>query len=65
MLSEDKFLYDPNWVKAEIKSSLEFWMGKREPRCTPEEERWKCKYCRFAPLCPINQKPEDKQPDQD
>lgn len=52
LLGEDRFAYDPDWLKNQIRSCLEFWLGEREAACTPEEERWKCRYCQFATACP-------------
>ncbi|KAL7264692.1 hypothetical protein ACSBR1_002619 [Camellia fascicularis] len=53
-ISEDQFSYDSDWLKGQIQSSLQFWQGEREARYAPEEERWKCKFCKFASVCPIN-----------
>ncbi|TKY67257.1 Exonuclease V [Spatholobus suberectus] len=52
LLGEDKFAYDSDWLKNQIRSCLEFWLGEREAACTPEEERWKCRYCQFGTVCP-------------
>ncbi|KAL0460235.1 UNVERIFIED_CONTAM: Exonuclease V, chloroplastic [Sesamum latifolium] len=30
LLGEDEFAYEPKWVKDQVKSSLEFWLGERE-----------------------------------
>ncbi|XP_018624196.1 exonuclease V, chloroplastic isoform X2 [Nicotiana tomentosiformis] len=54
LLGEDQFEYDLNWVKGQIKSSLEVWRGEREASYTPEEERWKCRSCKFASECPAS-----------
>ncbi|XP_052186649.1 exonuclease V, chloroplastic [Diospyros lotus] len=54
LLNEDQFEYDSDWLKGQIQGSLEFWMGEREAKYTPAEERWKCKFCQFASVCPIN-----------
>ncbi|KAL6953712.1 hypothetical protein U1Q18_020961 [Sarracenia purpurea var. burkii] len=54
LLSEDQFIYDSDWLKDQIRCALEFWMEGREAKYTPEEERWKCKFCQFASVCPIN-----------
>ena len=54
MLGEDQFAYDPDWLKKQIQGSLEFWLGEREASYTPEEERWKCRHCQFASVCPGN-----------
>ncbi|OMO71214.1 Exonuclease V [Corchorus capsularis] len=32
--------------------------AKREASYTPEEERWKCRHCQFATVCPGNPKPD-------
>ncbi|ESW04174.1 hypothetical protein PHAVU_011G072700 [Phaseolus vulgaris] len=52
LLGEDKFTYDHDWLKDQIRSCLEFWLGDQEATYTPEEERWKCRYCQFAAICP-------------
>ncbi|XP_022752455.1 exonuclease V, chloroplastic-like isoform X2 [Durio zibethinus] len=54
VLGEDQFAYDPDWLKRQIQGSLEFWLGEREASYTPEEERWKCRHCQFASICPGN-----------
>lgn len=57
LIGEDSFEYDSEWVKSQIRSCFEFWQGKREANYTPEEERWKCRHCSFASVCPTNAKP--------
>lgn len=52
LLGEDEFTYDPDWVKDQIKSCLDFWMGNREASYPSLEERWKCNFCKFASVCP-------------
>ncbi|KAK4370354.1 hypothetical protein RND71_009829 [Anisodus tanguticus] len=54
LLGEDQFEYDLDWVKGQIKSSLEVWRGEREASFTPEDERWKCRSCKFASECPAS-----------
>lgn len=54
LLGEDEFAYDLDLVKNQINSCLEFWMGKREAGYPPMDELWKCKFCKFASVCPIN-----------
>ncbi|KAL4332927.1 hypothetical protein GQ457_07G036110 [Hibiscus cannabinus] len=54
VLGEDQFAYDPDWLKNQIQSNLELWLGEREASYTPEEERWKCRHCQFASVCPGN-----------
>ncbi|KAK4358752.1 hypothetical protein RND71_020981 [Anisodus tanguticus] len=54
LLGEDQFEYDLDWVKGQIKSSLEVWRGEREASYTPEDERWKCRSCKFASECPAS-----------
>lgn len=58
VLGEDQFAYDFDWLKKQINSCLEFWRGEREASYTPEEERWKCRFCQFASVCPVNTKLE-------
>ncbi|CAJ1979349.1 unnamed protein product [Sphenostylis stenocarpa] len=52
LLGEDKFAYDHDWLKNQIRLCLEFWLGEQEATYTPEEERWKCRYCQFGAVCP-------------
>jgi len=52
LLGEDKFTYDHEWLKNQMRSCLEFWLGEQEATYPPEEERWKCRYCQFAACCP-------------
>lgn len=54
LLGEDQFTHDPDWLKKQIHGSLEFWLGERKASYTPEEERWKCRFCEFSSVCPIN-----------
>ncbi|XP_076930149.1 exonuclease V, chloroplastic-like [Bidens hawaiensis] len=54
LIGENQYLYDSDWVTDKIRSSLEFWNGEREANYAPENERWKCKHCKYAPRCPIN-----------
>ncbi|GMI92305.1 exonuclease V-like [Hibiscus trionum] len=57
VLGEDQFAYDPDWLKTQIQRNLELWLGEREASYTPEEERWKCRHCQFASVCPGNPNP--------
>ncbi|KAK6142033.1 hypothetical protein DH2020_013862 [Rehmannia glutinosa] len=57
LLGEDEFAYEPDWVKDQIKSCLEFWLGKREATYPPTDERWKCRFCKFASVCPVSANP--------
>ncbi|GAV62081.1 Morph_protein1 domain-containing protein [Cephalotus follicularis] len=54
LLGEDEFTYDFDWTKSQIHSCLEFWLGEREASYAPEEERWKCRFCQFASVCPAD-----------
>ncbi|KAK2968962.1 hypothetical protein RJ640_012416 [Escallonia rubra] len=54
LLGEHQFAYDSDWIRDNIKRSLEFWRGEREPSYTSDEERWKCRFCQFASTCPMN-----------
>ncbi|TYJ43800.1 hypothetical protein E1A91_A03G178400v1 [Gossypium mustelinum] len=58
VLGEDEFAYDPDWLKRQIQSNLEFWLGEREASYTPQEERWKCRHCQFASICSGNPFPK-------
>ncbi|XP_039065994.1 exonuclease V, chloroplastic [Hibiscus syriacus] len=57
VIGEDQFAYDPEWLKNQIKINLELLLGEREASYTPEEERWKCRHCQFASVCPGNPNP--------
>ncbi|KAG2410217.1 hypothetical protein LR48_Vigan01g053700 [Vigna angularis] len=48
MLVEEKIAYDEGWVKSEIGSCLELWLGQREASYVAEDEQWKCGYCDFV-----------------
>ncbi|XP_075634559.1 exonuclease V, chloroplastic-like [Castanea sativa] len=61
VLGEDRFAYDSDWLKSQIMSCLEFWLGGREANCTPKEERWKCWFCQFSSVCPTNTNPDSTQ----
>ncbi|CAL0329097.1 unnamed protein product [Lupinus luteus] len=52
LLGVDKFEYDSDWLKNQIRHSLEFWHGEREARYASAEERWKCRFCQYATVCP-------------
>ncbi|KAM1148982.1 hypothetical protein ACFX2B_029329 [Malus domestica] len=52
LLGEDEFAYDSDWVKNQIQGCLEFWLGEREASYTPEDERWKCRFCQYSSICP-------------
>ncbi|KAK9689605.1 hypothetical protein RND81_09G070900 [Saponaria officinalis] len=52
LIAEDEFSYDDDWLKGQICGSLEFWQGQREAKYVPEDEVWKCRICKFAPVCP-------------
>ncbi|KAL5832966.1 hypothetical protein ACOSQ3_016640 [Xanthoceras sorbifolium] len=61
LLGEVEFAYDHDWLKSQIQGCLEFWKGEREASYIPDEERWKCKFCQFAPLSPTNVKTESSR----
>ncbi|CAI9105167.1 OLC1v1004029C1 [Oldenlandia corymbosa var. corymbosa] len=54
LIGEDQFEYDGDWLDSQLTSCLEFWRGERDPHYAPEEERWKCRFCKFSSLCPVN-----------
>ncbi|KAF2321797.1 hypothetical protein GH714_002859 [Hevea brasiliensis] len=62
VIGEDQFAYDPDWLNGQIQGSLKFWLGEREASFTPEEERWKCRFCQFASVCPVNTTPGTSSP---
>ncbi|WVZ24112.1 hypothetical protein V8G54_002656 [Vigna mungo] len=51
VLVEEKIAYDEDWVKSEIGSCLELWLGQREASYVAEDEQWKCGYCDFVSEC--------------
>ncbi|CAN6840902.1 unnamed protein product [Brassica oleracea var. botrytis] len=54
IIAEIRFTHDPEWVMRKYKEVIAFWRSEREAEYTPEEERWKCRYCQFAKSCPGN-----------
>ncbi|KAK1411417.1 hypothetical protein QVD17_37966 [Tagetes erecta] len=54
LIGEYQYLHDSDWVSNQIQSSLEFWKGEREAKYVLENERWKCKHCKYASRCPVN-----------
>ncbi|KAJ9542797.1 hypothetical protein OSB04_029303 [Centaurea solstitialis] len=53
LIGENQFLYESDWVTDQIRSSIEFWKGDREASYVAEDERWKCKHCKYASRCPV------------
>ncbi|KAE9620543.1 putative exonuclease V [Lupinus albus] len=53
LLGEDKFAYDSDWLKNQIRHCLEFWHGEREASYASAKERWKCGFCQYATVCPL------------
>jgi exonuclease V len=43
--------YDEPWARKAFENSLDFWVGKREPRGVDLEELWKCEMCQFKDVC--------------
>ncbi len=39
--------YDMDTINRDLIYALKYWNGEREARPVPEEEKWKCKACRF------------------
>ncbi|CAH2069340.1 unnamed protein product [Thlaspi arvense] len=54
IIAEIRFQHDHEWVMSKYKEVIEFWRREREAEYTPEEERWKCRFCQFAKSCPGN-----------
>ncbi|PIA38639.1 hypothetical protein AQUCO_02700099v1 [Aquilegia coerulea] len=54
LLGEEKFTYDPAWLMSQLRCSLEFWLGEQEASYVSPDERWKCRFCNFATICPNN-----------
>jgi exonuclease V len=54
IIAEIRFNHDHEWVMSKYREVIEFWRNEREAGYTPEEERWKCRYCQFAKSCPGN-----------
>ncbi|GAY46869.1 hypothetical protein CUMW_100310 [Citrus unshiu] len=52
LLGEEKFAYDYDLFKSQIKVCLELWKVEQEASFTPVEDRWKCCYCQFEFVCP-------------
>ncbi|KAL2324192.1 hypothetical protein Fmac_023250 [Flemingia macrophylla] len=51
VVDEEKVAYDDCWVKSEIHSCLELWLGQRDASYVAEDEQWKCSYCDFVSEC--------------
>ncbi|CAN8244377.1 unnamed protein product [Cochlearia groenlandica] len=62
IIAEIRFSHDHEWVMTKYKELIEFWRREREAEYTPEEERWKCRYCQFAKSCPGNPSFESPTP---
>ena len=43
--------HDERWARKEYENSLDFWLGKREPRGVDLEDLWKCESCQFKDVC--------------
>ncbi|KAL4578351.1 hypothetical protein LXL04_014473 [Taraxacum kok-saghyz] len=54
LIGENQYLYDSEWVTGQIKSCIEFWKGEREANYAVEDERWKCRFCKYSSNCPVN-----------
>ena len=44
-------VHDEEWTKKTFINSLNFWLGKREPRGVDLEDMWKCETCQFKDVC--------------
>uniref|UniRef100_A0A1J3F171 Exonuclease V, chloroplastic n=1 Tax=Noccaea caerulescens TaxID=107243 RepID=A0A1J3F171_NOCCA len=51
IIAEVRFHHDHEWVMKKYTEVTEIWRSEREAEYTPEEERWKCRYCQFAKSC--------------
>ncbi|KAL4578354.1 hypothetical protein LXL04_014476 [Taraxacum kok-saghyz] len=54
LIGENQYLYDSDWVTGQIKSCIEFWKGEREANYAVEDERWKCRLCKYSSNCPVS-----------
>ncbi|XP_010443837.1 PREDICTED: exonuclease V, chloroplastic-like isoform X1 [Camelina sativa] len=61
-IAEIRFQHDHEWVMGKYREIIEFWRNERDSEYTPEEERWKCRYCQFAKSCPGNPNFESSPP---
>ncbi|KAL1208600.1 Exonuclease V [Cardamine amara subsp. amara] len=62
IIAEIRFHHDHEWAMSKYREVIEFWKNEREAEYTPEEERWKCRYCQFAKSCPGNPSFESPNP---
>lgn len=46
-VSDMEVEYDEGKINADIISAMKYWTGEREAMPVPEEEKWKCRVCRF------------------
>ncbi len=53
-LGTDEFSHSPQWLRFQVKSSLDYWYGQRAARGVPRSERWKCRFCDFQDQCPFS-----------
>lgn len=44
-------VYNETWARKTFETSLEFWLGKREPHGVDLEDLWKCESCQFKEVC--------------
>lgn len=43
--------YDEKWLRENILSFSQLWLGKRRARGVDIEDAWKCAQCDYAPVC--------------
>ena len=43
--------YDEQWMKEMLKSSVDFWNGRRPAKGVDIEDSWKCESCQFRDVC--------------
>jgi exonuclease V len=50
----ERFEFNAHELNSNCAFAKDFWVGKREARVVNDQNRWKCRYCEFTKICPIN-----------
>jgi exonuclease V len=53
VIGVDTFSFSHDWLERQIQHGLPFWHGERQPTGVSEQDAWKCRFCDFAPECPV------------
>ena len=50
----ERFQFNAHELNSNCAFVKDFWVGKREARVVHTQLRWKCRFCEFTKICPIN-----------